>query len=77
MSIPVKMTSLATGFKSEVQQVVQINLLGTRELGRTKLCPLSLCYLISSSTITRAKKFATSTATAPLRGHLVKSFAFL
>lgn len=34
-------------------------------------------HLISSSTITRAKKFATSTATAPLRGHLVKSFAFL
>jgi len=49
MSIPIKMTSLATGFKSEVQQVVQINLLGTRELGRTELCPLSLCYLRDNS----------------------------
>lgn len=45
MSAAFEMTSLATGFKSEIQQVVQVDLLRTRELGRAKLCPLSLCYL--------------------------------
>lgn len=45
MSTAFKVTRLATGFKSEIQQVVQIDLLRTRELGRAKLCPLSLCYL--------------------------------
>lgn len=34
-------------------------------------------HLISSSTIRRAKRFATSATASPLRGHLVKSFAFL
>lgn len=34
-------------------------------------------HLISSSTIRRAKRFPTSAAASPLRGHLVKSFAFL
>jgi hypothetical protein len=45
MSTAFKVTCLATGFKSEIQQVVQVDLLRARELGRAKLCPLSLCYL--------------------------------
>lgn len=43
--VPVEVVGVATGFKGEVQQVVQANLLGTRELGRAELCPLGLCYL--------------------------------
>lgn len=45
MSTAFKVTCLATGFKGEIQQVVQVDLLRARELGRAKLCPLSLCYL--------------------------------
>lgn len=45
MSTAFKVACLATRFKSEIQQVVQVDLLWTRELGRAKLCPLSLCYL--------------------------------
>lgn len=76
MSTAFKVTCLATGFKSEIQQVVQVDLLRTRELGRAELCPLSLCYLITSSTIRRCAKESVAAAT-PLRRHLVKSFAFL
>lgn len=49
MSAAFEVACLATGFEREIQQVVQVDLLRTRELGRAKLCPLSLCYLISSS----------------------------
>lgn len=45
MAAPIKMARVATRFKCKIQQMVQINLLGARELGRAELCPLSFCYL--------------------------------